>query len=123
MDEVRAVMEWRALNYYPAESKVPPADHYRSRFCKEPEPPNHCAYSEYLIDIMFSLISQRQRDDLDVPFPLSATLIKDHCAVMGLDLSPQDCEVLIECDNHYRNAVTKRMILHRSWLSRQAQKK
>lgn len=118
MDEVRGVLIFRAQMYYPADYAQPRAEHHKRRFGKYPEDPKHCLYSAEIIGIIDDLIMQRDRDDLGVPKSLSATLIRDHCAIMGIDLSPEDCEVIITCDKHYRDALATQNMLHREWLAK-----
>lgn len=119
MDEVRAVLEWRALNYYPGDRQKEPIAKHMERLGKPMVPPKHSGHAAVLLDVYFATISQRGLDDLDCPVPLTATLLRDYMAVAGVDLTPQDCEVLFECDRVYRATVQSRMIAHRAWLNSQ----
>lgn len=119
MDEVRAVLVWRAQNYYPGGGQKEPIAKHMERLKKPMTPPKHSGHAAVLLDVYFSTISQRDLDEWDCPVPLSATLLRDYMAVRSLDLTPQDCEVLFECDRDYRAEVQGRMIAHRSWLNSQ----
>lgn len=117
MEEVRAVLEWRALNYYPGDKQREPVAKHMERAGKPMVPPKHSGYAAVLLDVYFSTISQRELDDLDCPAPLSASLLRDYMDVADLDLTPQDCEVLFTCDRDYRATVQKRTLAHRTWLN------
>ena len=120
---MRAVLEWHALTYYPAESAKPYADHYFKAHGEYPVPPKHCAYTAELLDVYYSTITQRSRDDFGCPDPLSATLLRDYLDICGIVVKPEDCKMILECDKHYRDIVLGQCIKHRQWQDRKNAKK
>lgn len=120
---MHAVLEWHAQAYYPGESKTSYAEHYFSATKKHLDPPAHSPYAADLLDVYYSTIGQRGRDEFGCPDPLSASLLKDYIELCGYSVTPYDCRVLLECDRQYRGHVLDQCMKHRKWLDSKAPKK